>query len=238
MGHLLFVTGTDTGAGKTLLTSLLALHLRQTGRHALAMKPFCTGGWEDVQLLGMALAKELAPDEINPFHFPDPVAPLIAARRQRRPVQLQAAVSRIQAIAARCQHLLIEGAGGLLVPLGKGYTVADLITRLQCPVVVAARNRLGVVNHALLTLAELRRRRVGSARIVLMNGPSSSLATRTNAALIAEFSQTRVLTVPYLGPKCSSLSVLNAQVKKLKKTLAAIVRMDTVTAPFRGGERD
>ena len=85
MGKIIFVTGTDTGVGKTLLTALLLQHLRAHGQSALAIKPFCSGGREDAELLHSLQENELTLDEMNPFHFKKPLAPYLAATRRERP---------------------------------------------------------------------------------------------------------------------------------------------------------
>src|SRR5262249_51966743 len=143
--RIIFITGTDTGVGKTLLTGLLVCHLRASGCHALAMKPFCSGGRADVDFLRVAQDRELTADEINPFYFREPIAPLVAARKRHIKIRLPDVLRAISDILARCECLLIEGSGGLLVPLGEGYTVADLISKLNCEVIVVSRNRLGTI---------------------------------------------------------------------------------------------
>ncbi len=132
--RIIFITGTDTGVGKTLLTGLLLHHLRQSGCHALAMKPFCSGGTADVEFLHAVQQRELEPAEITPFYFSEPIAPLLAARKHHRRVRLPEVLMQIRRIAKRCECLLIEGSGGLLVPLGERYDVADLIVKLNCEV--------------------------------------------------------------------------------------------------------
>src|SRR5579859_7771518 len=87
-GKIIFITGTDTGVGKTVFTSLLLHHLRKSGVYALAMKPFCSGGRGDVWLLRAMQDGELSEEEINPFHFPEPVAPLVSARQHKRRIPL------------------------------------------------------------------------------------------------------------------------------------------------------
>src|SRR3954468_317583 len=134
--RIVFVTGTDTGVGKTVLTALLLSHLRQAGTHALAIKPFCSGGTEDVEILHSLQHTEISRNEVNPYYFPEPVAPLVSARKHRRVIPLPAVLGVIQNVANQCDMLVIEGSGGLLVPLGEGYAVADLITALSCEVLV------------------------------------------------------------------------------------------------------
>ena len=115
--RIVFVTGTDTGAGKTLLTGLLLHHLRQNGCHALAMKPFCSGSRADVEFLRAVQDDDLTLDEINPFFFAEPVAPLVAARKHNRLIRAPEVLRRIKGLAAQCECLLIEGIGGVMVPL-------------------------------------------------------------------------------------------------------------------------
>src|SRR5579859_4085747 len=128
---IIFITGTDTGVGKTLLTALLLFHLRKKGVRALAMKPFCSGGRGDIHLLQSLQPGELSDDEANPFYFPQPLAPLVAAKKNHQ-IRLSDVLARIQKITRKCERLLIEGSGGLLVPLGENFTVADLIAALDC----------------------------------------------------------------------------------------------------------
>src|SRR5215510_11029750 len=109
---VIFITGTDTGVGKTLLTGLLLAHLRQNNVHALAMKPFCSGDRADVELLHKLQDGELARDEINPFYFSRPLAPAVAARKGNRSVPLPEVLRRIEVLEKRCDLLLIEGIGG------------------------------------------------------------------------------------------------------------------------------
>jgi hypothetical protein len=142
-------------------------------------------------------------------------------------------------------YLLIEGSGGLLVPLGEGYTVHDLITRLRCHVLVVARNRLGTINHTLLTLRALenlrgpegprsrssRNARLGTgaglaasgAKLVLMDQRSKDVSSRTNPAILREWiAPTPLISLPYLGPRCHSISALKKVAKKFQKTLAPL----------------
>src|SRR5215212_7683018 len=108
---MIFITGTDTGVGKTLLTGLLLHHLRRSGQSALAMKPFCSGSLGDVKLLHQLQEGALSLDQINPFYFAEPLAPLVAARRERRRITMAQVLTTINRVAKRCDVLLIEGSG-------------------------------------------------------------------------------------------------------------------------------
>jgi dethiobiotin synthetase len=220
-GRIIFVTGTDTGVGKTIFTGILVHHLRSSGVHALAMKPFCSGGRADVRLLRAMQDAELTEDEINPFYFPEPIAPLVSARRRKRVILLEEVVREIKKIARRCECLLIEGSGGLLVPLGENYFVSDVIRRLDCEVVVVARNQLGTINHTLLTVNALKRFGVKDIAVVMMGTGKKDGSMETNGGVLREFlSGIKVVEVDFLGKKANEIGVLKESVKYLKKTLA------------------
>ena len=222
-GRMLFVTGTDTGVGKTVFTGLLLHHLRTTGCHALAMKPFCSGGRADVKLLRDLQDGELSEDEINPFYFPEPVAPLVSLRQRRRGVPLAEVVHQIKEISVRCETLLIEGSGGLFVPLGEKYLVSRLIQRLRCDVLVVARNRLGTINHTLLTVSALRNLGIKRIQIVMMAGGKKDVSSATNPRILSELcAPIPVHMVKFLGKNASKSVVLKNTYKKVKKTLARI----------------
>ncbi len=230
MARIIFVTGVDTGAGKTIIAAHSLDWLRRSGCNALGMKPFCTGGRGDARLLRQAQQSALTLDEINPFHFPDPLAPLVAARAVGRRVELGDVLERIEQVAKRCETLIIEGAGGLMSPLGEGFDHRDLIARLPCEVVVAARNRLGVINHASLTALAMQAIGVKRITVALLDVARPGLAARTNAATLREILQSaRVVTVNYLGERASSWAGIKNNRKKMKKTLAQFLDHDNFT---------
>jgi dethiobiotin synthetase len=220
-GKIIFVTGTDTGVGKTIFTGLLVHHLRATGVHALAMKPFCSGGRADVRLLRAMQDAELSEDEINPFYFPEPIAPLVSARRRKRLISLGEVVQRIKKMAARCECLLIEGSGGLLVPLGEKYFVSDVIKQLNCEVIVVARNQLGTINHTLLTVNALKRFGVKNIAVALVGTSKKDASVKKNGEVLREFLKgIGVREVVFLGKNANKIGVLKKSAKKMKKTLA------------------
>ena len=224
MAKIIFVTGTDTGVGKTLLTALLVYDLRQRGIDALGMKPFCSGGRQDVKSIQSVQDGSLADEEINPFHFRQPVAPLVAARKRGQTISLGHVTERVWCLADKCERLIVEGSGGLLVPLGKGFTVADLIERLHCEVVVVGRNKLGTINHTLLTVKELQSRAVSKLKVILMIGNATDVSTATNVMILRELlAPLPVFNIPFLGPNPLRLNALKNNYKKLKKVLAQIV---------------
>ena len=225
---IIFITGTDTGVGKTLLAALLLHHLRRAGVHALAMKPFCSGGRADIQLLQSLQPGELSNAEMNPFYFAKPVAPLVA-QKGRRAIRPGDVVGKIGKIRSRCDCLLIEGSGGLLVPLGPDFLVADLIATLKCRVIIAARNRLGTINHTLLTAGALRARgsKEKELSVVLMSERTKDSSCVTNRGVLAELlNPVPVVEIPFLGSRIWSKAAIIRSHHRLKKTLQMLARLN------------
>jgi dethiobiotin synthetase len=222
MKQVVFITGTDTDVGKTVLTALLVQFLRERGVNAVALKPICSGGRADARALRAAMENALSLDEINPWHFHAPVAPLLAARRERKLVSLANVLAHVRAMQKRFDVLLVEGAGGLLSPLGENFDSRDLIAALRVTPLVVAPNRLGAVNHVLLTLAALPRGAATAARVVLMSPQKRDAAAVTNAGLLAEFFDAgRIFTLPWQGENFSAGKVLkNPQVRRMLRALA------------------
>ncbi|HXD01311.1 MAG TPA: dethiobiotin synthase [Verrucomicrobiae bacterium] len=227
---IIFITGTDTGVGKTLLTALLLRHLRQTGVNALAMKPFCSGGRADLKLLQSLQPGALSDAEMNPFYFAKPVAPLVA-QKGRPTIRLREVIEKIREVRRQCDCLLIEGSGGLLVPLGPDFLVADLIESLKCRVIIAARNQLGTINHTLLTAGELlarglNRRDLG---VVLMSQRIKDASCSTNQDVLTELlNPVPVLKIPFLGPIISSEAGIIRSHPKLRQTLGTLTMINGV----------
>lgn len=222
--RIIFITGTDTGVGKTLLTCLLLHHLRQSGCHASAMKPFCSGSRADTESLRALQDGELTSDEITPFFFAEPLAPLVAARIHHRATRLLDVLRQIKRIANRCQCLLVEGIGGVLVPLADGITVRDLIARLHCEVIVVSRNQLGTINHTLLTVEALKTIDNKGLKVVLMSHKYEDASAGTNRLVLAELlAPTPVLQVPFLGADPLRTEAVKRSRKKVQKSLVRIL---------------
>lgn len=228
VGALIFITGTDTGVGKTLLTAMLLEHLRAMGACAFAVKPVCAGSLADVHLLHRIQKGELSMKRLNPYFFPEPVAPGAIPRNRRQRIGLPALVKSIRNVQAECDFLLVEGCGGLMVPLGSKLMVRDLIAALGCPVILVARNRLGVINHTLLSVDCLNELTLPDGVVVLMNGKSETLAAQTNPGILRRLSAPmRLYRIPYLGPRPMSARAIKINAKRLKKTLALMTKMDS-----------
>jgi dethiobiotin synthetase len=192
-----FITGTDTGVGKTWFTCWLVRAWQAQGHTAAALKPISTGDREDALRLQDAIGSSLDLDEINPLHFREPAAPLLAARAENRSIDFTALNHEIEAMRARFSHLAVEGVGGWRVPLAPGYDVRDWARDLGFPVVVVARGSLGTLNHTLLTVDSIRAAGVTCAGVVVNAGPEEAaapdwvspdldLARRQNVALLRD----------------------------------------------------
>ena len=173
-GPGLFVTGTDTGVGKSLVACALARALRARGVDVGVMKPAETGvgpgGPLDARALREAAGALDPLEEICPEAFVLPAAPAVAAQAEGRKVDLGRIRDAAARLRARHEFLLVEGAGGALVPLAAGVTMLDLAGELALPVLVVARGALGTINHTLLTLEALASRGIPLAGVVLSHG--------------------------------------------------------------------
>ncbi|CBE67552.1 MAG: dethiobiotin synthase [Candidatus Methylomirabilis oxygeniifera] len=207
----LFVTGTDTGVGKTLITAGLAYALQTHGIDVGVMKPVETGcpirGGRvrppDAFALREAAGSRDALDLVNPYRFREPVAPMVAAERSGRRIDVEQLLERFGRLADRHTMMLVEGAGGLLVPITEQVSFLDLAARLRLPLLVVIGSRLGALNHARLTVeAALAARVPVAAAVVNRTTAERSPARITNLAALR-----RLLPVPILGeiPRLSDL---------------------------------
>jgi dethiobiotin synthetase len=189
-----FVTGTDTEVGKTYVTALLTRALRRAGLNTVALKPLCCGPREDVDILRAAADQELTADAINPIWLQAPAAPLVAAREEGVTINLAALETWFAPYRDPHRSVLVEGAGGWLVPLADGRTMSDLAVTLGLPVLVVVANKLGCLNHTLLTVESIRARGLTCAGLIL-NAPvaNASRAAATNAAVLREFCDVPIL---------------------------------------------
>ena len=182
-----FITGTDTDCGKTFVTALLVKAARAAGIDAIAAKPFCCGPREDVEILAAASGNAESLDAINALWLKTPAAPRACELLGEPAVDLALALASVRALSARHQQVFCEGAGGWLVPVTKDETVADFAVRLGWPVILVVRNKLGALNHSLLTLESVRARGLELAGIILNNADGlGDEAKRTNRLVLEE----------------------------------------------------
>ncbi len=198
----IFITGTDTGVGKTIAAAALARALRRRGIAFSYLKPVETGienpeylaRHSDAARVRQAGALPEPANELVLFSFPEPLAPLLAARRQG--IELSAERLK-EAVASRLSPkrlTLVEGAGGLLAPLAPGCLVLDLIRALALPVIVVSHTGLGAVSHTLLTLDRLRAAKIPLLGLIANHRePDPGVAAREFIAQVTEFSPVPVL---------------------------------------------
>jgi dethiobiotin synthetase len=182
----LFVTGTDTGVGKTFVACAMAHAWRRQGRRVGVLKPVETGVEhepEDALRLRAAAADAAPLDDVCPYRLRAPLAPAVAARLEGRTIDLEHIVALVERRAREVDVLLVEGAGGLLVPVSGTTTFLDLAVRLRFPLVLVAANRLGTINHCALTARAAEAARLDVRGFVLSH-PTS--ATDPSAATNAE----------------------------------------------------
>jgi dethiobiotin synthetase len=161
-----FITGTDTDVGKTYVTKLLIDSLRAEGKYAVGFKPVSCGDRDDASILAQA-SGNLPIDEINPLHFSSPVAPYVASLLENKSIQPADLIASYQTIAAKYNPVLVEGAGGWEVPITQNYFISDLAKDLNLPVILVAANRLGAINHILLSIAAIQAKGLTCAGIIL-----------------------------------------------------------------------
>lgn len=195
-----FVTGTDTGVGKTIIACGLAAVLKEEWIDVGVFKPFLSGisrnhPESDTSLLKQMSQTFLSHQEITPFDFMEPLAPYMAGKLEGKGVGIEEVLHHWEKIRGRHQYFVVEGAGGISVPLGENFLVSDLIKALQLPIVIVARPNLGTINHTFLTVQYANSIGIRIAGIVI-NGISDhpDLAEITNPKLIEA-----LCGVPILG---------------------------------------
>lgn len=181
-----FITGTDTGVGKTYFTRLLIASLRAEGRDAVGYKPIACGDRQDATLLAAA-SGDLDLDEVNPVFLKSAVAPYVAGLLENRTIAPAELLAGFHHLAAKHSQVIVEGAGGWEVPLTSHYRVSDLAADLKLPVVIVAGNKLGVLNHLILTVNAIQARGLTCTGIVLNQlEDEMDTAMITNKGIVAE----------------------------------------------------
>ncbi len=198
-----FVTGTDTGVGKTVLSAAIVASLRSRGVAVRPLKPLITGldeppdpDWPPDHVL-LARAAGVSPAAVALFSFGPPVSPHLASALAGRPVDPRALREAIARAAEGAEVSVIEGVGGLLVPLADGYDVRDLARELALPVLIAARPGLGTINHTLLTLEAARAAGLRVAGVVMTPWPPEpGEIERSNRDTVARLGSVTVSVLP------------------------------------------
>jgi len=233
LGKGIFIVGTNTGVGKTVVAAGLSLALRERGVRVGVMKPVATGCVgvnhrlisHDAVFLFEAAQNEY-PSLTNPIRFRNPVAPSVAEIYEQSRVNIQTIIDAYQQLTKIYDYIIVEGIGGLMVPIQKRYYVANLIRDLGLPIVIVAPIGLGAINHTLLTVDSAMIRGLLIKGIIFNRAPlvNFSLAELTNPKVIHELSG-----VPILGsiPELDDVDVEHCHFGKLKEVFKDRVNINS-----------
>lgn len=248
-GSFLFISGTDTGVGKTFVTAGLIHCLRSRGISACAIKPVSCGDRSDGALLHSLQRDSLSLDEVNPFHFEFAAAPSVAARKAGRRLVLDAVMRRLQRAAESFELVLVEGVGGVLSPLGREITNLTLMRELDSPVLLVIPDRLGAISQGGAALMALRTGGIREISFLMNPGVCENGAARGLAnlkSLAGLFPEVRGIQLE--GAVANSLASVSYEggVKNGEKALERRGGFDNFLALFNrlnlrlgnGGERD
>jgi len=231
-----FITGTDTDVGKTVVSAGLALALRARGIHVGVMKPVATGCFgergrlisQDAVFL-MEAAENEYPALTNPVRFQHPLSPNVAASLEKTEVDIGKIHEAYRDLQKIYDFIIVEGIGGLMVPLKKDYYVANLVRDMKLPMILVSRPNLGTINHTLLTIDAAVIRGLEVLGIIFNRAPTTncSMAEMTNPKAIHELTG-----VPVLGslPDIEGLDVETCQTGKLREVFENRIQIDKVLA--------
>lgn len=203
MSRGIFITGTDTDVGKTVATYVMGTLLKEQGKDVGVMKPVQCAG-EDASFLANRLDLRDDFKDINPFYAPEPLSPHLAFQRAKKVISIPQILKSYKRIEKNHDLTLVEGAGGLLVPLKKNYLVADLARAMNLDVIIVARLGLGTINHTLLTIRQAQEYGLNALGIVFCETRKQKrgLPEQTNPKAIQEYGGVPILgTIPYLEKK-------------------------------------
>jgi dethiobiotin synthetase len=227
----LFVTGTDTDVGKTIVTGALAAALRAENLNVGVWKPVQSGallgsGVTDAERLLQYTGIDERADDVAPFTFQAPLTPMLAAKQDGVDITLQEIISAGQPLADRYESVLIEGAGGVAVPLTEDSLVVDLISELRTPALIVARTGLGTINHTLLTVSYLQQHEIPIVGFILNDGNSDEIHNDSSIATNAELIE-RYCGISFLGRFPRFLDEINTEL------LIHMIREKIQLAPIR-----
>ena len=211
----IFVAGTDTGVGKTVVAGGLAAALKVKGYKVGVMKPVACGSFEDSKFLKACAGSKDSLDLITPVYLKNPLSPNVAAKIEKKKIDVRKIAQAAYRLGTKkYDYLVVEGCGGLLVPIvnpsassGQGFFVVDLIPMLNAKAVIVSRSGLGAINHSLLSLEALRKRHIQPLGIIFnrLSGGPMSVPEKTNPGVLAETGHTRTLgTFPYMKMDCAA----------------------------------
>jgi dethiobiotin synthetase len=202
----LFITGTDTGVGKTYTAARLLQVLRASGESCAGMKAICCGDRRDAELLLAAGSDGLTIDDVNPVWLKTPAAPIVGSLMEKVDIDVDHILSAFHSLQKRVEHVIVEGTGGWMVPIHQNYFVSNLAVAMKLPVLAVAYNRLGCLNHSVLTVQSILGHGLRCVGLVLNNAQETDdIAALTNADILR-----KILDVPLLCGLGENLTELPA----------------------------
>ncbi len=196
MGKVYFVTGTDTGVGKTYITYWLSTFLKDRGLKVRCFKPIETGVSkipEDAYLLSQATGQPL--EEVIVYKFKNPLSPYAALMEEGGNIDINIIKESIRKLSEDCDLLFVEGAGGIAVPILKNYLYADLCKELELETIIVCRAGLGTINHTYLTWYFLKEKNIRIKAIILNRFAGKDISEKTNALIIEQLTGVKVFKV-------------------------------------------
>ncbi|MCK5594771.1 dethiobiotin synthase [bacterium] len=217
-----FITGTDTEVGKTIVAGGLARIFRGMGINVGVMKPVETGGeykkdklvGKDTEYLIRMSKISDTYSHINPYILRRPLAPYVAAKLEEKRIQKKKILASFRNLTNKYDFLIVEGCGGFLVPITSSYMVSDLAGDMKLPVIIVVRAGLGSINHALLTLDHARRSEIEVIGIIInKTDRNTQMSEKTNPQVIKTFGKVPILgIIPYISERRNIDSIVNKYV--------------------------
>ncbi len=235
LNRVFLVVGSDTGVGKTVFSGLFAKYIVNKGLGVSLFKPFCSGGREDIEFLERANA-EINQANVNDWYFEKPISPAAWELRYREKIDFNNIIEKLKQRSLRkdTDIIMIEGVGGLLAPINSGHTVASIGQIIGAQLVIVAANKVGVINHVLLSIEAALSRGLSIAAVILMEQEEQDSSAADNAELIRMHSPEManfkgVYEFPWLGKEADNPEIIPFNVKKAEKILEII--FDEVFSP-------
>jgi len=213
----LFITGTDTGVGKTYTAARLLQVLRASGESCAGMKAICCGDRRDAELLLAAGSDGLTIDDVNPVWLKTPAAPIVGSLMEKVDIDVDHILSAFHSLQKRVEHVIVEGTGGWMVPIHQNYFVSNLAVAMKLPVLAVAYNRLGCLNHSVLTVQSILGHGLRCVGLVLNNAQETDdIAALTNADILR-----KILDVPLLCELGENLTELPTDWRVMLNSIVA-----------------
>ena len=217
----IFIAGTDTGIGKTVVAGALASALKLRGYNVGVMKPIACGSLEDSYFLRKCAGVDDLIEQITPIYLKRPLSPNVAASYEKKKIDIRRIVTAHAALEKKYEVVVVEGCGGLLVPITDSFFVIDLIRKLDSHCVLVSRSGLGAINHTLLSLEVLQKRKIRPLGVVfnrLSGGPFTE-AEKTNPEVIAKIGRVPSLGMfPFMKISCEAGCLGKAFLKHIDLT--------------------